>query len=54
MRRKFISKKVSKSAAFLLAASLIAVCVGQRAKAVPVSDTPAAAEATEQDQKSVV
>jgi ABC-type sugar transport system, periplasmic component len=49
MRRKFISKKVSKTAAFLLAASLIAVCVGQRAKAVPVSDTPAAAEATEKD-----
>ena len=52
MRRKFITKKVRKTAALLLAASLIAVCVGQRAEANPVSDTPATSESTEQGDGS--
>ncbi len=48
MRRKIFTTKVRKTAALVLAASLIAACVGQRAKADPVTDQTQPEDITEQ------
>lgn len=52
MRRKFFTQKVKKTAALLLAASLFAVCAGQRAKAEPVASDSASGSATTQGTES--
>lgn len=52
MRRKFISTKVKKTAAVVLAASLVAACVGQRANAEPVSDADSASGSAATEQTS--
>ena len=48
MRRKIFTTKVRKTAALVLAASLVAACVGQRAKADPVTDQTNPEDITEQ------
>lgn len=52
MRRKFFTKKVKKTAALVFAASLIAVCAGQRVNAEPVSEQAASGSAVEQSAET--